>query len=116
VKELASSRSVTTVLSNTVLRYGIFERFEVSGLLNWQNDHIQSPLEDFYQGGISATQLGFRYNITKRKGAIPAIGVQYRLLLKAQSDTYKRSHYGSRLVIITANRLLEKVGLVTNWG
>ena len=108
--------SSSTTLSNTVLRYGILENFEINGSFDWQQTHIRSLTENRVLNGISGSQIGFRFNVLERQGAIPAIGIQYRLLLKAQSQIFRREHTGSRIVVATSNRLFQKYGLVTNWG
>ena len=112
----SNGTEVNTVLSNTVLRYGFAERWEVSGVMNWQNDDISSNSQDFSQSGISNTQLGFRYLLVQGNGSKPSIGIQYRMLLKAQGEAYKRQNLGSNITLATSSSLFGVLGLITNWG
>ncbi len=104
-----------TLLHNTVLRYGILEKLELSSVINWQYDKISSPLEDGTMAGISNTQIGMRYNFLERNGAIPAVGLQGRLLLNAQHDEYQRENLGAQFILATGNKISDQFALITNW-
>jgi len=114
--DLKSGTEINSFTHSTVLRLGIIEKLEVSGVINWQKDRIsnQEQVEKF--GGISNTQIGARYNITENQGAIPAIAVQGRLLLDAQSKDYKRDKFGSKFVLATGNKVNDWLSIVTNFG
>ena len=112
----SNGTEINTVVSNTVLRYGFAERWEVSGVLNWQNDDIESPFQNFSQSGISNTQLGFRYLLVQGSGSKPSVGIQYRMLLKAQGEAYQRQNLGSNITLATSSSLFGTLGLITNWG
>lgn len=68
-----NSTETNTWLHNTVFRFGILRKLEVSSLINWQIDKHISNIENDRQSGISNTQIGLRYNLLANKKAIPAI-------------------------------------------
>ncbi len=105
-----------TWIFNTVFRYGIFEKLEVSGVVNVRSDETLTVTGTENQFGVSNTQIGLRYNILEQKGAIPAIGLQSRLLLKAQSIDYRRENLGASLVLATGNKITDWFSVTTNWG
>ncbi len=105
-----------TILSNTVVRFGILEWLEVNGTFNWQADRTEIAGVSSKQSGISYTELGTRMNFLANEGAIPAVGLQASLLLKAQSPEYSRDKLGSRLMLSTGNSLTEWLSLNTNLG
>ena len=65
-------------ISNNVVRYGLTENFELSALVNIQNDrHSLSSLAD--TSGLSEMHLGFRYNLVDHPdGWIPGFGIDTR--------------------------------------
>ena len=101
---------------STVLRIGVWERFELSGVVNWESNQIRTNGDEEYEKGISNTQIGGRINILEGKGAIPGIGLQGRALLKAQSQAFKRETTGSQFVLATGNQITDWLSLGTNWG
>lgn len=103
-------------IQSSVLRLGITERFEFSGVINWQSDKVINDAFQGYLGGISNTQIGGRLNLSKNKGWLPTICIQGRLLLKAQSEPYQRAKLGSRFVLATGNKISDKLSVGTNWG
>ena len=106
----------STILSNTVIRIGLFERLELNGLINWQNDQMNINGESGSTSGISDTELGARWNILENRGAIPSLGLQGSLLLKAQSPEYARDKMGSRIVLATGNKINNWLSINTNLG
>ncbi len=105
-----------TWISNSVFRYGVFEKLEVSGVVNFRTDETLTITGTENQFGVSNTQIGLRYNILERKGAIPAIGLQGRLLLKAQSKEYRREKLGTIFILATGNKVTDWLSVTTNWG
>ena len=101
---------------NTVLRIGILERFEINGLVGWQYDLIKNGIDEQNRKGISNTQIGGRLNILERRGAIPAVGIQGRILLKAQSEDFRREKPGSKFILTTGNKITDWLSFGTNWG
>lgn len=105
-----------TILSNTVIRLGLFERLEINGMFNWQNDRNKFMDETTSTSGVSNTEVGARFNIRQNKGVIPALGLQGSLLLKAQSSDYQRDKLGSRIVLTSGNAINEWLSVATNLG
>jgi hypothetical protein len=101
---------------NSVLRYGVLEKLEVNGLINLQTEDITANGMNEIQSGVSNTQLGLRYNFTGNREGIPALGLQGRLLLKAQSEEYQRENLGMKFIFITGNKITDWLSLTTNWG
>lgn len=114
--EYAADYSTTTLLSNTVVRFGLIERFELNGLVNWQRDNMKLGDEENNYSGISNTKLGGRFNFTQNKGILPAIGLQGSLLLKAQSKEYARDKLGTELILTTSNTVNSWFAISTNFG
>lgn len=111
-----SENELRSNIQSTVLRIGVSERFELSGVINWQSDRVINDAFKGYLGGVSNTQIGGRINLSKNKGWLPTIGIQGRLLLKAQSNPYQRAKLGSRFVLATGNKIDDKLSVGTNWG
>lgn len=100
---------------NTVLRIGLSEHFEISGVVNWsvQTERIGDRKTSI--GGVSGTQIGARYNFTSNKGLLPTLALQYRALLKVKSEAFRSNNIGSRFVLSSGNRLSKDLSLTTNW-
>lgn len=98
-----------------VLRYGLTEKLEVSAVGTYRNNDLFGA-ETNEQSGISNTQIGLRYNILQNKGIIPAVGLQGRLLLRAQSDDFQRDNTGAKIIVATGNKLTDNLSLITNLG
>lgn len=99
------------LVHNSIFRFGHTEQFEWNALVNWQAD---SPKGESAELALSGLEVGFRVNVLRRRGAIPALGLQYRLLLPFESEPYRRAHLGSRMIVSTMNKLWDKVNLVGN--
>ncbi len=110
-----ASKMRSTIYS-TVLRFGVSERIEFSGLVDWQTDKLDLDTLTTYVGGISNTQIGGRINLTENKGWVPTIGLQGRVLFKSQSEPYLRENIGGKFILATGNSLSDKLSLGTNWG
>ncbi len=104
------------IVNNNVFRLGITEIFEVSGVINWQTESAKSDSLSTQVGGVSGTQLGARVNLAQNDGWLPTIGLQGRVLLKAQSEVYQRDKLGSTFIVATGNKLTDRLSMVTNWG
>lgn len=101
----------TILTETTVLRYGIIEKLEVSGVVQWR-DYKNHFGENF--SGISSTQVGLRYNIAVAKGNRPAIGLQGRLLLPLTSDVFFRETLGAKVVLAAGNSITSWLSYITN--
>ena len=99
-------------IHNTVLRVGVLENFEVSGVIGWRNNNnfLDNPLR-----GVHNTQIGARYNILDgSKGW--ALSVQTRLLLRAQKEEFKRNKMGTNVQIGVGRRVTDWLGLNASVG
>ena len=112
-----ANQKVPTTRTIAVLRYGILERFEVSGVVAYSNKGL-SELEHFEsdQKGISAVQVGFRVNIRDGQDAGPNIGFQSRLKLNVLSEDFEQQHPANVSVLAVTQKLGKKVVLGTNLG
>lgn len=110
------SNNQTTWLNNNVFRLGIWEKFEISAVVNYRWDDTETATGNRLSQGISNTQIGARYNILEASGAIPAIGIQGRVLLKAQSEVYRREKIGTRFILAAGNRITDWMSYTTNFG
>lgn len=111
-----NAASSYTMVQNSVIRIGFSEKFELNGLVDWQMASTKTNGDLKKEAGLSSTQFGLRFNVLERKGARPGIGVQYRLLLPAESKIYRRAHLGSAIKLATNSKLFGKINVVTNWA
>ncbi len=107
---------LTTLAQSNVFRLGIWERFDINGVLIWQTDEFSGTTENTSMRGISNSQLGVRYSVTTNKGWRPSIGIQGRVILKLQGEAYRRQSIGTNFVLATGNKLTKSLSLTTNWG
>lgn len=101
---------------NTVVRYGIFERLEISGLFDYKNEVFKSSGSETEATGLSAFDLGGRYHLYEGSGAIPALGFQMRLRLPLLTGDYKVDNIAPRFALVTGQKLSDVFTLTTNWG
>ncbi|MEQ9593514.1 MAG: transporter [Cyclobacteriaceae bacterium] len=104
-------------LNNTVIRYGVAERLEVSALVDYVfNNNVKSNGTETELTGLAALDVGGRYHIYSGEGLIPSVGFQLRFRLPVLSEDYEIDKVAPRLVIITNQKLSETFTLFTNWG
>lgn len=103
-------------LHNTVVRYGILERLEVSGLVDYRNENFKANGSETNASGLSALDLGGRYELFEGEGAIPTIGFQMRVRLPVLSEDYQIDHIAPRFLFVTGQKLSDTFTLTTNWG
>lgn len=104
------------VLHNTVIRYGLAERFEISTLINYNSITIRSEDSDRKTNGLDGLDIGGRYELFEGKGLIPNIGLQVRFRLPVLSEDYSIDHVAPRFIVVTNQKLSETFTLFTNWG
>ena len=100
-----------------VLRYGIRERIEVSGVLAYSSVHptsIEAP--ELSKSGISAAQIGVRFNIRDGKGSGPNIGIQSRLKLNTLSKDYEQKELANITVLALSQKIGKSLVLIANTG
>ncbi len=113
--ELSSTQVLTQPI---VLRYGLTEQFEISGVTGWKSHRTDysNTSESLKKAGIYTTQFGVRFHVIDNKGPIPGLGIQYRIFFNAQSKDFRPQHLGGRLLVLTKSTLAPGYNLVTNWG
>ncbi len=111
--EAAESNSF---ISTTVIRFGIQEHFELSGVLGFGNNNLETADQTIKTNGVSNVQLGFRYNLRDGQGSGPNIGIQTRLRLPLTSDDFPTKDLGSTTMIALTQGLGGPFGMVTNLG
>ena len=104
-----------TFASTNVLRLGLTEDFEISGVLRYQTD-TRTDLAAGDRSGISSTQLGVRYNITSASSGVPSMCIQTRLLLNVRSDDFKQGGVGNTTIFSIGQGLGAGFGLTGNLG
>lgn len=100
--------------NETVLRYGLTKRFELSALLNYASQRIGGLPTRF--NGLAAFHFGGRFHIFTGKGLLPSVAFQYRLKLRAVSEAYRTDATASNVLLVTQQSLTDKISLVTNNG
>jgi len=103
-------------LNNTVLRYGVAERWEISALADYKVETWKSGGFEQDLSGLSAFDIGGRYHIYSGEGLIPSVGFQLRFRLPVLSEDYEIDHVAPRFIIVTNQKLSETFTLFTNWG
>lgn len=103
-------------LNNTVLRYGIAERWEISALADYKVETWKSGGLENDLNGLAAFDIGGRYHVYSGEGLIPSIGFQLRFRLPVLSEDYEIDDVAPRFIIATNQKLSETFTLFTNWG
>ncbi|MEQ9415040.1 MAG: transporter [Cyclobacteriaceae bacterium] len=103
-------------LNNTVLRYGIAERWEISALADYKVETWKSGVLETDLNGLAAFDIGGRYHVYSGEGLIPSIGFQLRFRLPVLSQDYEIDNVAPRFIIATNQKLSETFTLFTNWG
>ena len=98
-------------------RYGITETIEVRTDFQLNNDRITSPDGKERTNGLSAWNIGMRFNILNPDNAkSPALGFQFDLNLNASGEDYKSEYIAPKLLLLHSQNLSNRLGLTTNWG
>lgn len=114
VKVAGSNRE--TSLVNNVVRQGINESFELSGVFNYEQSRNTTGAAN-QKSGVSDVQVGFRYNLTSQPdGWFPAIGLQTRVRLESVSSDFRRDEPAPVLLMALGHTLSDDFGLNTNLG
>lgn len=105
---------------SSVLRYGLSERFELSALISFMNDHQSGsvvPSTSETKSGISDLHLGFRINlIDKPDGWKPGLGLQTRFRTTFVNPDFRSKNLAPILILATNNKLSSSMALATNFG
>ncbi len=103
-------------LHNTVLRFGILERLEISALADYRFETIKGNGSETDLSGLSAFDVGGRYEVFPGRGAVPTVGFQFRVRLPVLSKDYEIDNLAPRFIIVTNQKLSDTFTLTTNWG
>ena len=104
----------TGFLSNTVIRYGVTEQFEINAQFEYKGEQIDSAVKN--PKGVSAADIGIRYNIYAGKGRQPNIGFQFVTRLPVLGTDYKIQDPAPRMFIIANQPLSDIINLNAIWG
>lgn len=103
-------------LSNTVMRFGLTETFEISALVEHKWEEIKTNGSPMDLTGWSAVDVGMRYHIYSGKGLVPNVGFQIRFRLPDMGGDYEIEQLAPRFLVVTSQALTEKITLITNSG
>lgn len=102
---------------NSIIRLGVFERFEVRMAYSYQMKeqfsttlNTESPIE---QSGFNDFQFGLRHNIIKQNGLIPAIGIQFTTRFGGLGN-YQRDRFSYEGKLLLQHKLSDKLSLNSN--
>lgn len=100
--------------SNNVIRYGISENFELSGLASL--GQVQDRLAQSGEFKLLALQLGFRLHLCDQKGFIPAISYQNRFILPKNGVEMQIPAIGNSSQFSTHHAIGKHFAFNTNLG
>lgn len=104
------------LLTNTALRYGLTEMFEVGAFFEYKNESTTTNDVSASYGGLSNLIIGLRHQISIGKGLIPSVGFQFRLRLPVMSEHYQIDNVAPSFVFVTSQQLSKSITLITNIG
>lgn len=104
--------SANGYLSNTVMRFGLTEPFEISALIEYKIEETNAE----NLSGLSALDLGMRYHIYTGIGLVPNVGFQVRWRLPKLGGDYEIRNIAPRFILVTSQKLSDKILFITNWG
>jgi hypothetical protein len=111
-----SSYRSNGMLSNTVIRYGLTEPFEISALIEYKGEHVENGSVSQNDNGFSAVDLGMRYHIYTGKGLVPSVAFQIRWRIPRVGGDYEIDQWAPRFLVVTSQQLSNKLSFITNWG
>ncbi|WP_027395101.1 transporter [Aquimarina latercula] len=100
---------------NKSIRIGILENFELIGTIDLKTEN-NTTTSSSNSSGITNTQLGFKYLVTKAQGQLPFIAVQTEFLLPIKNSIVDRENLGSQLLLISDIEFLEQATFSANIG
>ena len=105
-----------SILGIAVIRYGIWEKFEINGAVGYSHNKITSENEAMYLKGLSVAQAGFRVLLRDGHGSGPNIGFQSRLKLNVLAEDFEQKNLANVSLLAVSQKLGQKIGLLTNLG
>lgn len=106
----------TGFLSNTVIRYGLTEPFEINAQIEYKGENLKDGGVQTSLTGWSALDIGMRYNIYSGEGYKPSVGFNIRLRIPRVGGDYSIDQLAPRAILVTSQSLSDKFSLTTNWG
>lgn len=103
-------------LSNTAVRFGLTDSFEVGAFFEYRNETVTAANYSSSRAGVSNCLIGLRHQISAGKGLAPSIGFQFRLRLPVMDDYYKIDNIAPSFVFVTSQKLSDRFTLITNLG
>jgi len=102
------------LLSNTVIRYGLTEPFEVSAMIEYKGEN--SDIDSQNENGFSAIDIGMRYHIYTGNGLVPSVGFQIRWRIPGIGGDYEIDQWAPNFLFATSQQLSDRLSFTTNWG
>ena len=96
------------------IRFGVLSNFEVSALFVLQRDDFTGADRPGSTSGLSESQIALRYTFTEESPTLPALAVETRLLLRAQSEAYRRPATGVSTTLSAVKSIGEQFGAAAN--
>ncbi len=103
-------------LSNTVIRYGLTEPFEVSAMIEYKGENTDNGIDSQNTNGFSAVDLGMRYHIYTGNGLVPSVGFQIRWRIPQIGGDYEIDQWAPNFLFVTNQQLSDKLSFTTNCG
>ena len=100
----------------TVLRWGFAERWEMSGVINYQRDWTEQTPTRLVHHGINTLRLGMRHHLFEKEGFVKAAAIQGRFWIPFQQKDFNQDKVGGRIMTSVSYRLGRKLQLITNGG
>lgn len=109
--------TVSTSHVPVVMRFGLWERIEVNGLLAYSklSQRGENTVTD-HNEGLSAAQIGVRVNILDGRGSGLSMGLQSRLKLNVLSEEFDHDRAAVNIILAMSHPLGKKLGVTANLG
>lgn len=102
-------------LTNAALRYGLTDRFEIGGFLEYRTESITDSSFSASREGFSNVLIGLRHQISTGNGLAPSVGFQFRLRLPVGSSYYRTANLAPSFIFVTSQQW-SRFTLITNLG
>lgn len=112
----SSDLKVNGFVSNTVMRLGLTETFEISTLIDYRNESVTQEGSEISKQGVSAMDVGMRYHILDGHGLVPNICFQIRFRMPVLGEDYEIDDMAPRVVVALNQFLTDNLVLTSNWG
>lgn len=103
------------LLTNTGLRFGLTDNFEVGGFLEYRSEEVTINTTTSLRYGVSNATIGLRHQISVGDGLLPSVGFQFRLRLPVANEYYRVDNVAPSFVFVTSQQW-NGFTLITNLG